>query len=238
MHLGTRSTLAPHLADELRSPIEDGSAVCFNRHRLARYATPARGRSSLAVRQCPAPAAWHGGPEPWPPPNPPATAERLDELARNIHSDETFHPIAGFVDGKLAGATAALSLEVTVPGPQFVPMAGVTATGVIANHRRRGVLRQMVQAMFDAGLERNEPLSMLSASEGGIYGRFGFSTATRRTRWEIERAQAKFHSAAPVSGSLDLVDAATAREAWPQVHEPSGRRESAPPRLVTANGAG
>ncbi|MFK7919985.1 MAG: GNAT family N-acetyltransferase [Ilumatobacter sp.] len=192
----------------------------------------------MAVRQCPAPAAWHGGPEPWPPPNPPATAERLDELARNIHSDETFHPIAGFVDGKLAGATAALSLEVTVPGPQFVPMAGVTATGVIANHRRRGVLRQMVQAMFDAGLERNEPLSMLSASEGGIYGRFGFSTATRRTRWEIERAQAKFHSAAPVSGSLDLVDAATAREAWPQVHEPSGRRESAPPRLVTANGAG
>jgi len=64
-------------------------------------------------------------------------------------------------------------------------MAGVTGTGVLATHHRRGYLRLMMQAMFDAALERGEPLAMLSASEGSIYGRFGLAPATYRVRWEI-----------------------------------------------------
>lgn len=94
------------------------------------------------------------------------------------------------MDGQLVGATAMLSLELTVPGLRTVPMGGVTSTGVIATHRRRGLLRQMMQAMFDQALERGEVVAGLSASEGSIYGRFGFSPATTRTRWEIERTDA------------------------------------------------
>jgi predicted acetyltransferase len=76
----------------------------------------------------------------------------------------------------------------------------------------------MMQAMFDAALERGEPLAMLSASEGSIYGRFGFSPATYRTRWEIRRSEARLPATEPDEGSLELVDAATARAAWPAVH--------------------
>lgn len=123
----------------------------------------------------PADAAWHGGPEPWPPQRAPASLERLEKLASAAVKDESFHPIATFVDGRCVGASATISFEVTVPGGGTVKMAGVTATGVIATHRRRGYLRQMMQAMFEAALERDEPLAMLSASEGGIHGRFGFS---------------------------------------------------------------
>ena len=168
----------------------------------------------------PAPAAWHGGSEPWPPPRRPATSEQLDSWAEKDLQDDTFHPIAAFVDGKLVGASAMLSFEITVPGIRPVPMGGVTSTGVIATHRRMGLLRSMMQAMFEAALERGQPLATLSASEGGIYGRFGFSPATLRTRWEIERAQAALvDRGEEPTGTLELVDASVARKEWPILYD-------------------
>lgn len=167
----------------------------------------------------PAPAAWHGGSEPWPQPRPPATPEQMTRWADSAEESDTFHPMAAFVGGKLAGASATISFEVTVPGYRQVPMAGVTATGVLATHRRQGLLRGMMHSMFDGALERGEPISMLSASEGSIYGRYGFSPATYRTRWEIERSEAELQPTEPSSGSLDLVDAVEARAAWPALHE-------------------
>ena len=166
----------------------------------------------------PFPAAWHGGPEAWPPPKPPATAERLRSLVDEVLADH-FHPVAAVVDGKTVGASAMISFEVTVPGLMQVPAGGVTATGVLATHRRQGLLRRMMQHMFDQALQRGEPLAMLSASEGSIYGRFGFSPATLRTRWEIERAQAQLRPEDPATGSLEITDAATARVVWPTIHE-------------------
>ncbi|MDH6142648.1 putative acetyltransferase [Kitasatospora sp. GP30] len=166
----------------------------------------------------PADAAWHGGPEPWPPQRTRATAEQLEEWAEADVKNESFHPVATFVDGACVGASATISFDVTVPGGGTVKMAGVTSTAVIATHRRRGYLRRMMQAMFEAALERGEPLAMLSASEGSIYGRFGYSPATYRTRWELNRHEAALLPAAPDPGSLELVDAAQARKAWPTVH--------------------
>lgn len=151
-------------------------------------------------------------------PSRPASAEQLERWAGEVLA-EGFHAQAAFVDGELFGGSAMLSLELTVPGPQPSPLGGVTATGVIATHRRRGLLRAMMQAMFDAALERGEALAGLSASEGSIYGRFGFSPATLRTRWELDRSEAALLDAEPTAGSLELVDAAAAREAWPHVHE-------------------
>ncbi|MGH3097313.1 MAG: GNAT family N-acetyltransferase [Streptosporangiales bacterium] len=166
----------------------------------------------------PFPAAWHGGSGAWPAPRPPAGPERLQSLVDEVMADH-FHPVAAIVDGRTVGASAMISFEVTVPGHRQVPAGGVTATGVIATHRRRGLLRRMMQDMFDRALQRGEPLAMLSASEGSIYGRFGFSPATVRTRWEVERTQATFLAADAPSGSLELTDAATARNAWPAIHE-------------------
>jgi len=166
----------------------------------------------------PAPAAWHGGSGAWPPPLPPASEQDLARLADEVTA-EGYHSQAAFVDGQLVGATAMLSLEITVPGLRTMPMGGVTSTGVLATHRRRGLLRQMMQAMFDQALERGEVVATLSASEGGIYGRFGFSPATTRTRWEIERADAALIESCGGAEALKLVDAATARRHWPVLHD-------------------
>lgn len=166
----------------------------------------------------PADAAWHGGPEPWPPQRTPATAEQLEKWAEEDTNDESFHPIATFVDGACVGASATISRDVTAPGRRTVKMAAVTATGVLATHRRRGYLRRMMQAMFEEALGRGEPLATLSASEGSIYGRFGFSPATYRVRWELDRHEAALLPAASDPGSLELVDAAQAKQSWPVVH--------------------
>jgi predicted acetyltransferase len=167
----------------------------------------------------PYPAAWHGGPEAWPQPGAPASAEQLANWADELVRDEQFHPQAAFVDGRLVGGSAMISFEMTVPGKRQVPLGGVTSTAVAATHRRRGLLRGMMQAMFDEACGRGEPLAALSASEGSIYGRYGFGPATYRTRWEIERTQARFLSAVEPSGSLEITDAATARRAWRAVHD-------------------
>ncbi|WP_206330549.1 GNAT family N-acetyltransferase [Modestobacter sp. KNN46-3] len=165
----------------------------------------------------PAPAAWHGGAGVWPRPGRPASADELEQATREVLADHV-HTQAAFDGDQIVGASAMLSLTITVPGLRAVPAGGVTSTGVRATHRRRGVLRAMMQAMFDAALARGEPLAALSASEGGIYGRFGFAPATIRTRWEIERADTGLLPHPEPAGSLVLADAEEARAAWPVVH--------------------
>jgi predicted acetyltransferase len=166
----------------------------------------------------PYPAAWHGGPEAWPPPNQPATPAQLTAWADELQADTYFHPQAALVDGAVVGGSAMISFELTVPGHRQVPLGGVTSTAVIATHRRRGLLRGMMAAMFDEARERGELLAGLSASEGSIYERYGYGPATRRTRWEIDRGQARFRDSSAPAGGLELVDAACAREAWQAVH--------------------
>jgi predicted acetyltransferase len=167
----------------------------------------------------PFPAAWHGGPEAWPQPNAPASPARLAAWADELLRASYFHPQAAFVDGRIVGGSAMISFEITVPGNRQVPLGGVTSTAVVATHRRQGLLRRMMQAMFDEARERREPLAGLSASEGSIYGRFGYGPATRRTRWEIERTQARFRTQHAPGGSLEITDAQTARRAWHAVHD-------------------
>jgi predicted acetyltransferase len=167
----------------------------------------------------PFPAAWHGGPEAWPQPNAPASVAQLAAWADDLLLASRFHPQAAFADGRVVGGSAMISFEVTVPGDRQVPLGGVTSTAVVATYRRQGLLRRMMQAMFDEACERGEPLAGLSASEGSIYGRYGYGPATRRTRWEIERAQARFLSRRAPGGSLEITDAETARHAWRAVHD-------------------
>ena len=72
----------------------------------------------------PAPAAWHGGPEPWPPMRTPATPEQLEQWAELDDADASYHPVAAFVDGKVVGASAMLSMGNYSAGFGAVPLEG------------------------------------------------------------------------------------------------------------------
>ena len=123
-----------------------------------------RGRSSTGVR--------HGG-TPTRTTSTPSTCSRPSAPWR-CSTTTPSSPTAG-----------AFSFELTVPGGAQVPMAGVTVVSVHPTHRRRGLLRRMMDEQLDDVARRGEPLAALTASETSIYGRFGYGLATFTTRWQL-----------------------------------------------------
>jgi len=166
----------------------------------------------------PEPAAWWTGPG-----NSSPFSSRISdkELARyRSEVRELDRTQAAFADGKLVGTSGLYTLEVTVPGSRPVAMGGVTSVGVLPTHRRRGLLRGMMRAMLDDCHTRGEVLAGLSASEGGIYGRYGFGPATGTVRWELDRAKARLASGRTEwPGRLELVDGAALAAAAPALYD-------------------
>lgn len=110
---------------------------------------------------------------------------------------ELFEPERALVavDGdQLVGTAKAMTRDLSVPGA-VVPAAHVTAVGVRATHRRRGILSGLMSRQL---LDVPEALAVLWASEPGIYGRFGYAPAAWNVSYEIDLRTVKPH---PVNGS-------------------------------------
>lgn len=138
------------------------------------------------------------------------------------YTARTFEPdrVMGAYDGeRLVGGGAAYSFQMTVPGAR-VAAAGVTWVGVLPTHRRRGLLRQMMATQLAEVRRRGEPIAALWASEGSIYGRFGYGLATLNGRIEIERDRASFRAPAEPRGSMRMISADEALELFPRVYDP------------------
>jgi predicted acetyltransferase len=92
---------------------------------------------------------------------------------------------------------AAYTRELTVPGG-VVPCAHVTAAGVAATHRRRGMLTALMHRQLreirDAG---REPIAALWASEGRIYPRYGYGSAAPRLILGADTAEVGLPATAP-----------------------------------------
>ncbi len=86
---------------------------------------------------------------------------------------------------QLVGTSAALPLDLTVPGGGLVRVAGITWVSVLPTHRRRGALRAMMGVQHSAAAERGEPVAALWASESGIYRSVGYGMAGVSMRLRI-----------------------------------------------------
>ncbi|MFG1806053.1 GNAT family N-acetyltransferase [Streptomyces sp. NPDC049040] len=94
--------------------------------------------------------------------------------------------IAAWEDGGIVGTAGAFDFRMTLPGGALLDTAGVTMVSVQPTHRRRGVLTSMMRRQLDDLRERGTAVAVLTASEPGIYGRFGYGTATRQTHGVID----------------------------------------------------
>ncbi|WP_454194988.1 GNAT family N-acetyltransferase [Nocardia sp. Marseille-Q1738] len=124
--------------------------------------------------------------------------------------------IVAVADGQLVGHVQSTTLTVTVPGDRTVQVCGIAGVGVAPTHRRRGILRAMYTEQHRRIEAAGLPLTMFTASEGGIYGRFGYGPATRENAVAIERRFAEFLPSAPDLGGVTLrapSDMRTAAEA-------------------------
>jgi predicted acetyltransferase len=96
-----------------------------------------------------------------------------EEMADHDTWFEYDRSIAAFDGDRMVGTGGAYSMDLTLPGLTTIPIGGLTAIAVLPTHRRRGILRSMIDYHFDEVEGRGELVSGLGASESVIYGRFG-----------------------------------------------------------------
>jgi predicted acetyltransferase len=127
--------------------------------------------------------------------------------------------LATIEDGSIVATAGAFTLHVTVPGERTVPAAGVTAVGVRPSHRRRGLLRALMERQLDDIARGGEALAILTASESIIYGRFGYGAATSHASLAIDPRRSDFAQPREEHGRMRMVEAADARAIAPSIHD-------------------
>jgi predicted acetyltransferase len=154
---------------------------------------------------------------------PQATENYRREAGLVLEPDRVFVVEDGDV---LAGTAASFSMAVALPGGGTLPLAGVAEVAVSPVHRRRGILRTLMEAVHDQALDRGEPVAGLTASEGTIYRRFGYGVATRFQSLSIDRpgaAEVESPAGGGASG-IRLLSEAEARPVLPAVWDRYWRR--------------
>lgn len=107
--------------------------------------------------------------DPWP-------IEQIEALERRAWAVE--EAAAEDERGVIVGTSADIAWNLTLPGGNSTPVGAILAVTTRATHRRRGVLRSLMGAQLGAMASEGLAAAVLTASEGGIYGRFGFGVAT------------------------------------------------------------
>jgi predicted acetyltransferase len=139
--------------------------------------------------------------------------------------------LAAFDGNSVVGTTATLTLDLTLPGGAVIPAGGLTWTSVLPTHRRRGVLTALMRGQLGLCREREEPVSILQASEATIYGRFGYGAATHELGFTIETRASSYRPEAAqlLEGDFRVLHAP---EAQPALADAFGRLRSEVPGSV------
>jgi predicted acetyltransferase len=133
--------------------------------------------------------------------------------------DEPDRSLAWFDDGRIVATTMAFTRRVTVPGAREVPCAGVTAVAVVPTHRRRGLLTAMMRRQLEDIRDGDEPVAALWASEGAIYGRFGYGVSASQAQLVARRPAARLAAERPAGVPLRVGPAGEQVEAMRSVHD-------------------
>src|SRR4029450_1282557 len=120
-----------------------------------------------------------------------SSAASDDDLERERTMAEPDRCFAAFDGPDIVGTGGAYTMPMTVPGGQ-IEVGFVTAVGVSPTHRRRGINTELMRRQLDDARRRDEVASVLFASEGGIYGRFGYGLATFGLSFRVETARSAF----------------------------------------------
>jgi predicted acetyltransferase len=149
-----------------------------------------------------------------------STAFSSELREEEVEADSKLMPpermLGAYADGALAGTTADFPLTLTIPGGEL-PAAGVTSVGVLPSHRRRGALTRLMERQLADARDRAEPLAVLWASEGTIYGRYGYGIASRVVGIDADRMA--FDAPRDPNARARVVDVDEAAEAFPPPYD-------------------
>jgi predicted acetyltransferase len=116
------------------------------------------------------------------------------------------------MDGNdIVGCASSVVFEMTVPGGT-IPTVGITGVGVVPTHRRRGVNTALMRRQLDDIRDEGFAIAALFASEGGIYGRFGYGVATFEAHVDVETARSAFIPGHDGDGRVRLLERDSVKE--------------------------
>jgi predicted acetyltransferase len=149
---------------------------------------------------------------------------REEDLADLLHVLDLERFLVATDAGEVVGVTGSFLFQMTLPGGASVAVPGVAWVSVQTTHRRRGVLTALLAEQHDRFSAHGHPMAILTASEGGIYGRFGYGPATVHRRLEVDRRRASLRRDVAPAGAVRLVEVDEARRLLPALHEAWRRR--------------
>jgi predicted acetyltransferase len=139
----------------------------------------------------------------------------FERFSKMLPRDRWF---AAYDGDRPVGTTTSFPFQLTVPGGELAA-GGVTWVGVLPSHRRRGILRELMQQQLEDLRDRGEPLAILYASEPLIYGRFGYGVAAPSVSMDGETARFSYRDDPGPTGAVRIVDAAEALRLLPEVYD-------------------
>jgi len=143
---------------------------------------------------------------------------RPEDIERERMVAEIDRCLAALDGPEIVGGASAASFTLTVPGGT-VPAAGVTGVAVKPTHRRQGINSALMRRQLDDVRANGEPLAILYASEGGIYGRFGYGLGSFHCSMDVDRGRTAFVRGYRPSGRTRLLDREDALAAMRPLHD-------------------
>jgi predicted acetyltransferase len=148
---------------------------------------------------------------------PPWPERGVANLLARVELDRTL----GAFDGEaVAGGTGVFSFQMRVPGA-MAAVAGVSIVAVLPTHRRRGILSALMRRQLADIRERGEAVAALFASEAGIYGRYGYGSASWHANYTLHAGEGALAARAPSDPALRLriAEPQSARSELAKVYE-------------------
>ena len=113
--------------------------------------------------------------------------------------------LAAFHQGRLVASSGGFPFKVRLNG-RGVLADGVTAVGTSPDFRRRGLVRRMIGDLLRRARENGQPVSILWASMGAIYQRFGYGPASTQVEYAFDPRFAALQFGEPAGGHTRMAE--------------------------------
>ena len=149
--------------------------------------------------------------------DPAPSKEKREQEDKNLLERE--EPTAAFYKGKLVATFGQFSFRMRFNGRE-VRADGVTSVGTDPGHRRKGLVRRLVTDRLSKAHEEGIPASILWASMGAIYQRFGYGLASSGYKYRFDPREAEFQFAAnPDNGCVTRFEPGKIPNEVPELYE-------------------
>ena len=141
----------------------------------------------------------------------PGDNEPVDDSPEDM--DSALKPewtLAALHKGKIVASSGGFPFRMRMNG-RAVDADGVTAVGTYPGYRRRGLVRRLMTDLLHRAHDNGQPASILWASMGAIYQRFGYGRGSTQARYRFDPRQFAFEFGERAEGYTRLMDADAAR---------------------------